>query len=165
VSRNLQSLPTPDASSNARDCSIIVTPLSGAAEPQCSMAVFANGGWLECVDGRRSLIGQNCNGVNHQIVDRWFRDEDRDVGSLPHVRGNGLDRRGELSVNRRIDRSVPGFCTCWVLAKEIVAFPVPRRPDWSWNKPATAVGTHVFQDIVDAGRAKGALVAADTRFE
>jgi hypothetical protein len=89
----------------------------------------------------------------------------RHVDSLPHVRRDGLDPRGERSMNRGIDRSVPDFGACRVLAKEVVAFPVPRRPNGSWNKSATAVRTHVFQDVIDARRAEGALVGADASVE
>lgn len=65
----------------------------------------------------------------------------------------------------RINRPVLELGARWVFAKKIIANPVLRRSDWSRNKASTAVWTDVTQDSIDAGGAKRALVATDTRFK
>jgi len=65
----------------------------------------------------------------------------------------------------RIDRPVPDLRTRRVLAEEIVAFPVLRRPDRSGNETATAVRADVSQNGIDTRRAKRALVGTYARFK
>ena len=84
--------------------------------------------------------------------------------ALPLVRGYGFDFGCESSMSFRVDRPVPHLGARRVLAKEVVASPVPRRSDGSWDKSAAAVRAHVFQDVFDARLAKCALVGADTCF-
>ena len=64
-----------------------------------------------------------------------------------------------------VDRPVFDNRARRVFAKIIVAFPVPRWPDWPGDKAAAAVRADVIQDGLDAGGAERALVAADARFE
>ena len=52
-----------------------------------------------------------------------------------------------------------------VLAKKVVAFPVPYRSDRSRHKAAPAVRADVFQDVIDTRGAKRTLISADARFE
>lgn len=66
-------------------------------------------------------------------------------------------------MNRLLDRPVLDFGACRVLAEEIVAFPVFRRPDWSGNKSATTIRADVLEDVIDASGAERTLVAADAR--
>ena len=68
-------------------------------------------------------------------------------------------------MNCEINRPVLDLGTRWVLAKEVVAFPVLRGPDWSRNKSATAVRADVLQDVIDTRGAERALVGADARVE
>ena len=51
--------------------------------------------------------------------------------------------------------------TGWVLAKEVIAFPVFGRSDWSWDETATAIWTDVVQHAFDTLGAERALVAAN----
>jgi hypothetical protein len=53
----------------------------------------------------------------------------------------------------------------WILAKEIVAFPIFRRSDWSGDKTATAVRANVFQNIIDTRCTKRAFICANARFK
>ena len=52
-----------------------------------------------------------------------------------------------------------------ILAKEVIAFPVPGWPDWPWHETATAIRTHIAQNAFDTLSAKRALVAANTRLK
>jgi hypothetical protein len=52
-----------------------------------------------------------------------------------------------------------------VLAKKVVAFPVPYRSDRSRHKAAPAVRADVFQDVIDTRGAKRTLISADARFK
>ena len=65
----------------------------------------------------------------------------------------------------RINRSVFDLRARGILTKEVVTFPVLRRPDWSGNKSATAVRADVLQDVIDTRGAERALVGADARFK
>ncbi len=68
-------------------------------------------------------------------------------------------------MNCEINRPVLDLGTRWVLAKEVVTFPVLRGPDWSGNKSATAVRADVLQDVIDTRGAERALVGADARIK
>ena len=68
-------------------------------------------------------------------------------------------------MNCRINRPVLDLDSYRVFTKEVVAFPIPGRPDWPWSETATAIRTDVYHDRVDAGRAERALIAANARFE
>jgi hypothetical protein len=68
-------------------------------------------------------------------------------------------------MNGRINGPMLDVGTRRVLTKEVVAFPVPRRSDWSGYESATAVRAHVLQDGIDTRCAKGALVGANACLE
>ena len=68
-------------------------------------------------------------------------------------------------MDRRINRPVFDLGTRRVLAKEVVAFPVLRRSDWSRNKATTAIWTDVAQNAIDTRGAERALVGADACFK
>jgi len=87
------------------------------------------------------------------------------IVTLTAVRGNGFDRVCKARMHRRIDGSVPDACARGILAEEIVALPVARRPNRSRSEAAATVRTYVVQHLVDACRAKGAFIAADARFQ
>src|SRR5712675_1354097 len=80
---------------------------------------------------------------------------------LSFLRRYSSERGCELCVGRRIDRSVLDLGTRWIFAKEVVAFPIPRRSDGSRNKTTTTIRTDVIQNTVDARAAKRALVGTD----
>ena len=65
----------------------------------------------------------------------------------------------------RIDRPVFDLGTRRVLAKEVVTFPVLRRPDRSGNKSAAAIWTDVVQNVLDTVDAERTLIAADPRLK
>lgn len=67
-------------------------------------------------------------------------------------------------MNRWINRPVFDLGARGVLSEEVIAFPVPGRPDWSGNESTTAIWTDVTQNVLDAFSAECALVAADARF-
>src|SRR6185436_5204811 len=73
------------------------------------------------------------------------------------------DRARERRVFRRIDRPVLHFRACRILAEEVIALPVLRRPDRPRDEAAAAVGADVAEHALDAGCAERALVAADPR--
>ena len=52
-----------------------------------------------------------------------------------------------------------------ILAQEVVALPVSRRPNRSRRESSAAIRADVVQDGVDASCTKRALVAADSGFE
>src|SRR5688572_30837091 len=85
------------------------------------------------------------------------------LAPLPFVGRYGLDSSREACMNCRIDRPVLDFGACRILAEEIVAFPVFRRPDWSGNKSATTIRADVLDDVIDTSGAERALVGADAR--
>ena len=66
---------------------------------------------------------------------------------------------------RPIDRSVPDLGARGILAKIVIALPVPRRPDRSRHKPSAAVRADVAKNALDAFRAESALVGANARLE
>ena len=68
-------------------------------------------------------------------------------------------------MGRRIDRLVLDLGDCRILAKTVVAFPIPRWSDWPRNKAAAAIRTDVAQNVIDTRGAKRALVGADARFK
>lgn len=68
-------------------------------------------------------------------------------------------------MGRWIDRPVLDLGARWILAKEVVAFPIPRRSDWSRNKATAAIRTDVAQDVIDTRGAKRALVGTDAGFK
>ena len=80
------------------------------------------------------------------------------------MRRYGFDHGGEPAVKRWIDRPMLDRGARGVVAKEVVAVPVNRRSDGSGYKSAAAVRADVLQDVIDAGRAEGALLGADARF-
>ena len=80
------------------------------------------------------------------------------------MRWYGLDCGCEPRMNFGVDRPMPNLGARGVLTKEVVAFPVLRRSDWSWNKSTAAVRAYIFQDVFDTRRAKCALVRADACF-
>ena len=65
----------------------------------------------------------------------------------------------------RINRPVFDLGTRRVPTKEVVSFPVLRRPDWSGNKTPAAVGADVLQDAINTRGAERAFVGANTRFK
>src|SRR5512134_3714358 len=81
------------------------------------------------------------------------------------MRRDGPDGRGETRVRLPVDRPVADARACRVLAEEIVAPPIPRRPDRPWCEASAAIGADVLQHFIDAGGAERALVAADPRLE
>src|SRR5947207_713075 len=85
--------------------------------------------------------------------------------ALALVRRDGFDCGCEPSMNFRVNRPMPDVGTRRIFAKEVVAFPVLRRPDGPWDESAAAVRAYVFQGVFDARCAKCALVGADTRFQ
>ena len=88
-----------------------------------------------------------------------------DITELSLVRWYSSDRSGELCMGRGIDRPVLDLGACWILAKVVVAFPIPRRSDRSGNKATTAIRTDVAQNVIDTCGAKRALVGTDARFK
>ena len=83
--------------------------------------------------------------------------------ALSLLRRYRSDRSREACMGRRIHRPVPDLGARWILAKEVVTFPIPRRSDWSGNKAATTIWTDVAQNVVDTGGAKRALVKVQMR--
>jgi hypothetical protein len=81
------------------------------------------------------------------------------------MRWHGLDCGCERGMNFRVNRPMPNLGARGVLTKEVVAFPVLRWSDWSWNKSTAAVRAYIFQDVCDTRRAKCALVRADACFK
>ena len=68
-------------------------------------------------------------------------------------------------MNRRINRPVLNLGTRWILAKEVVAFPILGRSDRSGYKTPTAVRADVSQNPIDTGRTKRAFISANARFK
>ncbi len=68
-------------------------------------------------------------------------------------------------MRRRIDRPMFHLRTSRILAEEIIAVPIRRRPDWPRDKSAPAVGTDISQNPLDTGHAKRALIRADPRLK
>src|SRR5213593_905774 len=87
------------------------------------------------------------------------------MSTLPFLRRDVPDGRGELRISRGIHRPVPDPGARRVLAKEVVSLPVRRRPDRPRDEPAAAVRADVVQDALDAACAKRALITADACFE
>ena len=52
-----------------------------------------------------------------------------------------------------------------ICPKKFATVPIRRRSDRSRNKPATAIGADIFQNVFDAGHAEGALIGADARLK
>ena len=84
-----------------------------------------------------------------------------DITELSLVRWYSSDRRGELCMDRGIDRPLLDLGARWILAKVVVAFPIPRWSDRSGNKATTAIRTNVAQNVIDTRSAKRALVGTD----
>ncbi len=84
---------------------------------------------------------------------------------LSFVRRYGFDCGREARMSCLINWPVLDLGACGVLTKEVVTFPVLRRPDWSGNKSATAVRADVLQDVIDTRGAERALVGANARFK
>src|SRR5581483_10858589 len=82
----------------------------------------------------------------------------------PFLRRDFLDRRREALVRGEIDRPVLHCLAGRVIAEVVAALPVALRPDRPRREVAAAVRTHVAEQL-DAGRAEGALEAADARIE
>lgn len=68
-------------------------------------------------------------------------------------------------MNCRINRPVPDFSACWILAEEVVAFPIRRWSDWSGHKTATAVRADISQNAIDTSRTKRAFIGANACFK
>ena len=68
-------------------------------------------------------------------------------------------------MRERINGSVLDLGARRIFTEEVVALPIPRRPDGPRNKAATAIRADVAQHLFDTGGAKGALVGADARFQ
>ena len=88
-----------------------------------------------------------------------------DITALSLVRRYRSNRRGELRMGRRIDRPVLDLSARRILAKVVIAFPIPRRSDRSGNKATSAIRTDVAQNVIDTRSAKRALVGTDARFK
>lgn len=85
--------------------------------------------------------------------------------TLSILRRNIPDRGRKPRMCCRFHWLVNHFGAGWIVAQKVVAFPVPRRPDGPRNKTPPAVWTDVAQDLLDAGGAEGAFIAADARIE
>jgi len=68
-------------------------------------------------------------------------------------------------MNSGINGPVSNLGARRVLAKEVVAVPIPGGPDRSGNKAAATVRTDVGQNVLDTRGAKCALVGTDAGFE
>lgn len=84
---------------------------------------------------------------------------------LPFLRWDMPDRRRELRMRRRINRSVPDTGARRILAEAVVTLPVRRWSDRPGREPAAAVRTDTLQDAFDAGRAERTFIGADSGFE
>lgn len=62
-----------------------------------------------------------------------------------------------------INRPVLDLLTRWVISQIIVAFPILRWPNGPGRKTAATIGADVTQKRIDAGNAKSAFVATNTR--
>src|SRR5262245_50068627 len=80
---------------------------------------------------------------------------------LPLLRWYGPDHRRKLGVQIRIDRAVPDPGARRILPEKVAPLPIRRRPYRPRHEPTSTIGAHVAQNLVDAGGAKGALIAAD----
>jgi hypothetical protein len=70
-----------------------------------------------------------------------------------------------MRMGRRVDQPVLDLGARWILAKKVVALPIPRRWDRSRNKATTAIRTNVAQNVIDTPGAKRALIGTDARFK
>jgi hypothetical protein len=68
-------------------------------------------------------------------------------------------------MNRWVNGPVLDLGARWILAKEVVAFPIPGRSNWSRNKATTAIRTDVAQNVIDTRDAKRALEGTDPCFK
>src|SRR5262245_32536480 len=84
---------------------------------------------------------------------------------LPLLRRDAPQGAGESRMRARIDRAMLHLRARRILAEVVLALPASRRPDRSRRQAAAAVGTDIREHAVHAGRAEGALVAADSRIE
>src|SRR6476469_3070957 len=84
---------------------------------------------------------------------------------LSFVRRDGSDCGRKARMNCRLNRLVLDLGTRRILTKEVVTFPVLRRPDWSGNKSPAAVRADVLKDVIDTRGAERAFVGANSRFK
>ena len=68
-------------------------------------------------------------------------------------------------MRRRIDRPMFHLRTSRILAEEIIAVPIRRRPDWPRDKSAPAVGTDISKNLFDTGHTERAFIRADPRLQ
>ena len=68
-------------------------------------------------------------------------------------------------MRRRIHRMVLHLDARRICPEEVVIVPIRRRSDRSRDEPAAAIGTDIFQNVLDAGGAEGALIRADARLK
>ncbi len=87
------------------------------------------------------------------------------IRPLALVRRNRFELGYELTMRRRIHRPMLHRGARRIFSQEVVAMPIRRRPDGSWSKPATAVGTDIFQNLFDARHAEGAFIRTDPRLK
>lgn len=84
---------------------------------------------------------------------------------LPLIGRYGLDCGREPSMSFRVNGTVFDVGTRWILAKIVIAFPILRWPDWSWNKATTAVRTDVAQYGINTRGTERTLIGTDARFK
>jgi hypothetical protein len=83
--------------------------------------------------------------------------------TLSFLRWDHLKLGREPRMSCQIHRSVLHVGASRIFPKEIVIVPICRRSDRSRDKSASAVGTDISQNAIDAGHAEGALIRADAR--
>ena len=72
---------------------------------------------------------------------------------------------GQFLMRVRIDAPVLHGCTRRIFAEEVVAFPVPRRPNRARAESATTIRADVSEQVSRARPAERAFETADHRFE
>src|SRR5579885_945318 len=76
---------------------------------------------------------------------------------------DAADRRRELGVRRRVDRSMLHLRARRILAEVVAVLPVARRTHRPRHEAAAAVGAYIEHHVLDAVAAERALVGADPR--
>jgi hypothetical protein len=85
--------------------------------------------------------------------------------ALAFLRRYVPDGGRELCMGYPINWPVFDLGACRIIAKEVVALPVPRWSDGSGNKTTTAVRADVPQNVIDTRRAERAFIGANARFK
>ena len=87
------------------------------------------------------------------------------VATLSLLRRDIPDRRRELRMLRRINRSVPHSRARRILGEKVVTLPVRQWSDRPRRESSAAIRTDIVQDAFNAAHAERAFIGTDSRFE